>query len=89
MSTPTASRVLDRRSAWVFGTSGVLALLFLLLELGLLVVLVASAIALLLLPFTAGAVLLLDRVQPEPRAVLAWTFCAGATAVLLFSLFLN
>lgn len=86
---PVAARVLDRRSRWIFSVSGVLSLLFLLIELGLSVVLVASGIALLLLPFTAGAVLLLDRVQPEPRAVLAWTFVAGATAVLLFALVLN
>lgn len=88
-ATPPRPRAFDRRSARVFTACGVLALLFLLLELGLDVVLVASGIALVLLPFTAGAVLLLDGVQPEPRAVLAWTFCAGATAVLLLALVVN
>ncbi|MCW2607342.1 MAG: hypothetical protein JWO60_2035, partial [Frankiales bacterium] len=92
MTAPAASPgpwVLDRRSKRVFVVCGVLSLLFLLVELGLQDFLLSSAIAFGLLPFTATAVLLLDRVQPEPRAVLAWTFLAGATAVLLFALVLN
>ncbi|MCW2606494.1 MAG: hypothetical protein JWO60_1187, partial [Frankiales bacterium] len=86
---PAPTRVLDRRSAWVFGVTGLLSLLFLLTETGLSGFLLASALALLLLPLTAGAVLLIDRVHPEPHAVLAWTFVAGATAVLLWAVVVN
>jgi RsiW-degrading membrane proteinase PrsW (M82 family) len=73
----------------VFTTTGVVTLLTLLGSLGPAAFLVATAAAVLPLPLYAWAALALDRLHPEPRAALVWTFAAGATAVVLFAIIVN
>jgi RsiW-degrading membrane proteinase PrsW (M82 family) len=83
------SRVVGPGSATVFAVTGVLTVLFLLIELGPGAFVVASVAAVLPLPLYAWAALLLDRLHPEPKAALVWTFTAGATAVVLFAVIVN
>jgi protease PrsW len=83
------ARVVGAGSAVVFAVTGALTLVVLLVELGPAAFVVATTAAVLPLPLYAWAALLLDRLHPEPAAALAWTFAAGATAVVLFAVVVN
>ena len=83
------ARVIGPGSMVVFGITGVLTVLFLLVEVGPAAFVAATVAALVLLPLYAWSALLLDRLHPEPRAALIWTFTAGATAVVLFAVVVN
>jgi len=83
------ARVIGPGSLAVFGVTGVLSVLFLLVEVGPAAFAAATAAAVVLLPLYAWSALLLDRLHPEPRAALIWTFAAGATAVVLFAVVVN
>jgi RsiW-degrading membrane proteinase PrsW (M82 family) len=76
-------------STAVFTVTGLLMLVALVIGLGPGAFVAASVAALLPLPLYAWLALVLDRLHPEPRAALAWTFVAGATAVVLFAFVLN
>ena len=82
-------RLLSRGSRRTFVVTGVLAVLFLLAEVGPVAFVVAGVAAFVALPLYAYLVLALDRLHPEPRSALLWTFTAGATAVLLFAIVVN
>ena len=83
------ARVLGPGSAIVFTVTGAVGLLLILLSIGPGAFALATLAAVLPLPLYAWAALLLDRLHPEPRAALAWTFAAGATAVVLLALVVN
>lgn len=83
------ARVIGPGSVAVFALAGLLTLLFLVIEVGPVAFVAATAAALVLLPVYAWSALLLDRLHPEPRAALIWTFTAGATAVVLFAVVVN
>lgn len=85
----TPARVIGPGSVAVFAVTGALTALFLLVELGPPAFLAAGVAAFVLLPLYAWAGLALDRLHPEPRAALAWTFVAGATAAVLFAVVVN
>lgn len=83
------ARVIGPGSVIAFGITGALTVLFLLIEIGPVVFVAATVAALVLLPLYAWSALLLDRLHPEPRAALIWTFAAGGTAVVLFAVVVN
>jgi len=83
------ARVLGVRNTIGFTIAGILALLVVLSEVGPVAFLVATAVALTLLPIYVWSGLALDRFHPEPRAHLVWSFVAGATSVFLVAVVLN
>ena len=83
-----------RRALVIAGGLGLaLLLLVMLLLIGVLVgpaaVLTGLVLAVIPVPIYVGLVLLIDRFEPEPPGVLAWTFFWGASAATLIAFILN